>query len=257
LFSTAALLSATALALPRRASALASRWRLALIRAAPALLLIILLSHRAALRLARALVGPRRLASSVLVGTTLACGRRLPSTIALTRRTDGDAKLAHGAAVDPPSRLQAVPTLELDQRLLRAWAEASVDFNREPSINQHALHFADFIRAEIDDNLRAAATADRRPAAAGRFDRDHGRDAAPIVNDDDLIAHDEVLMPAEFRTDFHDLWRNGHDPHARRNDGADRNAEVDAIDARHVGSGEHGIPDAGALVDGEIDATLR
>lgn len=149
-----------------------------------------------------------------------------------------------------------MPTLELGQGLPRARIESPIDLNREASLDQHALDFDDLVGAEIDSDCCPTA-ANRSATHAAATHRHHGNDATRVIDDDDLIAHHEELMATEFRMDLHDFRWNGRDSHARRHDCADRNAEVDAIDARHVRSGKHGFPDVRPLVGAEVDAASR
>jgi hypothetical protein len=166
------------------------------------------------------------------------------------------AKLSDSAAIDPTRGLPALTLLELDQGLPRARAEHAIGLNRKASVDQHKLHLPNLVRAQVNGNITAAA-ANHRAAAARRIDRDHRHNATPIIQDDDLVAHDEVLVATKFRTDLHDGVGDRHHSHPRRNDGADCEIEVDAGHTRNVRSGKHALPDAGALLDIELHTTSR
>ena len=67
------------------------------------------------------------------------------------------------------------------------------------------------------------------------------------IDDDDLVAHDEVHMPAIFWVDFDEYLRNRDDAHAGWHSGADLNREVDVGCAGHIAATQHRFPNFGAL----------
>ncbi len=67
------------------------------------------------------------------------------------------------------------------------------------------------------------------------------------IDDDDLVAHDEVHMPAIFGVDFDEYLRNRDDAHAGWHSGADLNREVDVGCAGHIAATQHRFPNFGAL----------
>jgi hypothetical protein len=140
--------------------------------------------------------------------------------------------------------------------LPRACVKDTVGLDRKASIDQHKLHLANLVRAEVNGNITAAA-ANHRAATTRSIGRDHRHNATPIIQDDDLVTHDEVLVATEFRTDLHDSVRDRHNSHPRRNDRADCEIEVDAGHTRNVRSGKHALPDASALLDIELHTTSR
>src|SRR5262245_65513504 len=75
-----------------------------------------------------------------------------------------------------------------------------------------------------------------------------------MVDDDDLVTHDEVLVSAPRRVDLDQRGRDLDDAHARRHHGSDAHCEVDVIRARHVAAGEDGLLNLRALLRGQIHA---
>lgn len=67
------------------------------------------------------------------------------------------------------------------------------------------------------------------------------------IDDDDLVAHDEVHMPAIFGVDVDEHLRNRDDVHAGWHSGADLHREVDVSCARYIAANQHAFPDFGAL----------
>jgi hypothetical protein len=71
------------------------------------------------------------------------------------------------------------------------------------------------------------------------------------VNDDDLIADDEILVSAPLRIDFDERRGHVHNAHTRRHNGPDAQREVDVVHARYVAAGEDGLLDPRALLRAE------
>ena len=120
----------------------------------------------------------------------------------------------------------------------------------EPAFVEHDLDFPDLVRAQIQRRSSAAA----ETCAAARANR-HDRDDLPaVVDDHDVIAHDEVLMPAPSRIDLDQRRRHVNEAHARRHHGPDAQRKVDIVHARHVAAGENGLPNCRALlrVEGHV-----
>src|SRR4030095_3724128 len=116
--------------------------------------------------------------------------------------------------------------------------------------NQHELHLPDFFGTEID---KVGATADNGSAAPGAIHGDHGDDATAAVDNDDLIANNEILVVTEFRTNVDDRRGHRNNSDARWYNRANRHAEVHVVDARNVRPGKHGLPDTLPLLDAEVD----
>ena len=120
----------------------------------------------------------------------------------------------------------------------------------ETAFVENDLDFPDLIRAQIQRRSSAAA----ETCAAARANR-HDRDDLPaVVDDHDVIAHDEVLMPAPSRIDLDQRRRHVNEAHARRHHGPDAQRKVDIVHARHVAAGENGLPNCRALlrVEGHV-----
>ncbi len=84
-----------------------------------------------------------------------------------------------------------------------------------------------------------------------------GDDPVTGIDDYDLIADHEVLMTAPVRMNLDQHIRDHDDPHMRGDRGADANGEVDAIDTRHIPSGQHGLLNPRALLGREVHARAR
>src|SRR5437764_239022 len=120
----------------------------------------------------------------------------------------------------------------------------------ETAFVENDLDFPDLIRAQLQRRSSAAA----ETCAAARANR-HDRDDLPaVVDDHDVIAHDEVLMPAPSRIDLDQRRRHVNEAHARRHHGPDAQRKVDIVHARHVAAGENGLPNCRALlrVEGHV-----
>src|SRR5262245_8588232 len=150
---------------------------------------------------AHVLVGGR-----LRAGATLAAGRGLVRTLIALPGRARHAERGHGAAVDLPTGLKALLTLERHQRSPGARTEPAIGFaDVEPLLDQHRLHMTDLVRSEID-RTRAAAnsavTVFKSPASTGRTHRHDRHDVAAVVDDHDVVTHDEVLVPAILREVF-------------------------------------------------------
>jgi hypothetical protein len=73
------------------------------------------------------------------------------------------------------------------------------------------------------------------------------------VNDDDLVAYDEILVSAPLRIDFDQRCGHINNAHARRHNGPDAQREVDVVHARYVAASEDGLLDPRALLRAERD----
>jgi len=74
------------------------------------------------------------------------------------------------------------------------------------------------------------------------------------INDDDLIADDEIHVPAPLGMNP-DEWRgNRHHPHAGWHRGADADGEVDVLDLRHIPAGQDFFPNLRPLLRGQAGA---
>src|SRR5262249_10529974 len=175
---------------------------------------LVLLGRR--LRAGAALAAGRRLvliallaSAHVLVGgrlragAALAAGRGLVRTLITLPGRARHAERGHGAAVDLPAGLEALLTLERDQRSPGARTEPAIGLSDvDPLLDQHRLHVADLVRSQIDRTRAAADSAAavfKSPASTGRTHRHDRYDVAAVVDDHDLIAHDEVLVSAILR----------------------------------------------------------
>jgi hypothetical protein len=77
------------------------------------------------------------------------------------------------------------------------------------------------------------------------------------INDDDLIADDEVHVPAPLGMDLDERRGNRHHSHVTWHGGANADGEVDVVDARHIAAGQHRLPNLRALLRGQADAAAR
>jgi hypothetical protein len=88
-------------------------------------------------------------------------------------------------------------------------------------------------------------------------DVDDRNDPVVAVDDDDLIANDEVHVPAPLGMDFDERGGNLHDPNAGWHGGANADGEVDVVDARHIAAGQHRLPNLRALLRCQVHAAAR
>src|SRR5262245_15157774 len=159
-------------------------------------------------------------------GAALAARRRLGGTLVALPARARHSESGHGAVVDLSGGLETLLALERDQRLPGAHTKPAVGLaNVEPLLDQYHLHPPDLIRREIDRtgaaaDIRAAAI-QSRPASTGS-DRHDGNDLAAIVDDHDIVAHDEVLVSAILREELDQNRIDVDDAHAGRHRGADR-----------------------------------
>jgi hypothetical protein len=92
---------------------------------------------------------------------------------------------------------------------------------------------------------------------AFQSDVDDRNDPVVAVDDDDLIANDEVHVPAPLGMDFDERGGNLHHPNAGWHCGADAEGEVDVIDPRRVPAGQDRLSDLRALLRCQVHATAR
>src|SRR5438270_3667448 len=84
--------------------------------------------------------------------------------------------------------------------------------------------------------------------------RHRGDNLAALINDYDLVTHDEVLMAAPSRIDLDQRRRHSDEAHRTRHNRAHAEREVDVIDARDVRAGEHRLANVGLLLRRQIDS---
>ena len=68
-------------------------------------------------------------------------------------------------------------------------------------------------------------------------------DPVVAVDDDDLIANDEVHVPAPLGMDFDERRGNLYHPDASWHRGADADGEVDVVNPRHIPAGQDHLSD--------------
>ena len=88
-------------------------------------------------------------------------------------------------------------------------------------------------------------------------DVDDRDDPVVAINDDDLIADDEVHVPAPLGVDSDERRGNRHHMHVKWHVGANADGEVDVIDPRYIAAGQHRLPNLRALLRGQADAATR
>lgn len=135
----------------------------------------------------------RVLLGRLLLSAALA-DRRRPLSRALTdpvRQTQcGDR-----ARINATARRDTLLTLERDQRLAGPGPEHAISLaDEQAAIDQHLLHLADLLRAQVHDRnaTAAAAMAEARP----RSDRDHVDNAAVAIEEHHFILDDEEAVVA-------------------------------------------------------------
>jgi hypothetical protein len=77
------------------------------------------------------------------------------------------------------------------------------------------------------------------------------------INDDDLIADDEVHVPAPLGMDLDERRGNRHHMHVTWHVGANAHGEVDVVDPRYIASGQHRLPNLRALLCRQAHAAAR
>jgi len=87
-------------------------------------------------------------------------------------------------------------------------------------------------------------------------DVDDGNDPVVAVDDDDLIANDEVHVPAPLGMDFDERGGNLHHPNAGWHCGADAEG-VDVVDPRRIPAGQDRLSDLRALLRPQVHAAAR
>src|SRR5262249_48004716 len=75
-----------------------------------------------------------------------------------------------------------------------------------------------------------------------------------MVDDDDVVAHDKVLVSAPRRIDLDQRRGDVNHSHVRRHQCSDVHGEIDVIHPRHVAAGENGLLNPRALLRGQIYA---
>ena len=88
-------------------------------------------------------------------------------------------------------------------------------------------------------------------------DIDDRDDPVVAINDDDLIADDEVHVPAPLGMDLDERRGNRHHMHVTWHGGANADGEVDVVGARHIAAGQHRLPNLRALLHGQAGAAAR
>jgi hypothetical protein len=77
------------------------------------------------------------------------------------------------------------------------------------------------------------------------------------VDDDDLVANDEVHVPAPLGIDLDEGRGNRHHADPGRHGCADAQGEIDVVDPRHVAAGQHRLPNSRALFRRQVGTATR
>jgi hypothetical protein len=88
-------------------------------------------------------------------------------------------------------------------------------------------------------------------------DVDDRDDPVVAINDDDLIADDEVHVPAPLGMDLDERRGNRHHMHVTWHGGANAHGEVDVVDPRYIAAGQHRLPNLRALLCRQAHAAAR
>ena len=88
-------------------------------------------------------------------------------------------------------------------------------------------------------------------------DVDDRDDPVVAINDDDLIADDEVHVPAPLGMDPDERLGNHHHMHVTWHSGANAEGEVDVIDPRYIAADQDRFPNLRTLLRGQGDAAAR
>jgi hypothetical protein len=147
--------------------------------------------------------------------------------------------------------------LESDQARPHPRTEHSIDRAViEALLLQDDLHLPDLCRAQVERHCRSAAATLRpgRRLRTRRTDRHDRDDLVAAIDDDNVVTHHEEGVSAPFGMDLDQRGRHFDDAHAGRNDGADAEREVDAVNTRHVAAGQDGLLDLGALLGGQVSS---
>jgi hypothetical protein len=182
--------------------------------------------------------------------TALAHSRALPIGIP---HVDPGRQVHRGnrSSVDTAGHYETFTPLECDQRRSCARAEDSIRLAvKEAARNQDLLDL---------DNLGFAEThgygaADASFHGAGRYHRD---DPTAVIDNNDVVIHDEVHVAAPGRMDRDQRRRHSHEMDVRGHRDADPQREIHPVDARHVAAGEHRLANSGALLRVERYAPAR
>src|SRR6202035_1264370 len=117
-------------------------------------------------------------------------------------------------------------------------------------------------RRSISFDTRAATKKPAPYAGAGfrRFSpgetlrRQDGDDLQRVrIDDQELIADQDIFEATVFRNDGHDLWRQHRDVNGPGNGHSDADVEVRMVDTRDVAIADDDAPDLGPLVLRELD----
>ena len=85
-----------------------------------------------------------------------------------------------------------------------------------------------------------------------RSDVDDRDDPVVAVDDDDLVADDEVHVPAPLGIDLDEGRGNCHHADPGRHGCADVQGKINVVDPRHIAAGQHRLPNLRALFRRQI-----
>jgi hypothetical protein len=151
--------------------------------------------------------------------------------------------------VDTAAHLEALLPLEGGDCLHGPRTHPAVGHNVKPSLLEHGLDLPDLIRAQVQRGRSASSKA--RAAGTDRHDR---HDLTAMVDNDDVVAYDEVLVSTPRRIDLDERRGDVDHSHARRDQCSDAQREVDIIHPRHVSAGEDCLLNLRALLRGQVHA---
>lgn len=163
-----------------------------------------------------ALSGRWRLIALLLVSSGLLARRRLVSRrLRVVSRTLTCRLVTLGAysqssvslLVNLPSCLQTLLALENNDGLARLWTEHTINLDRKALLFQDKLDLAYLFGAQVNGNA-SLATSLFQLGATTCSNRDNCNDGMAAINDDDLLSHHEILVPAPFGMNFDE--RNGN-----------------------------------------------
>src|SRR5262249_4066082 len=142
------------------------------------------------------------------------------------------AKGREGVVIDLATRLEAALLLEGDQGLLGARPKNAVGFADVESLTlQFDLYFANLSAIEIYGAGRAGALFH---SSARRSRRDHCDDMAIGVDDNNIVAHHEILVSAPFGMNLDQNVRHRNDAHFGRKHCAYIERKRHVVNARYV-----------------------
>jgi hypothetical protein len=139
------------------------------------------------------------------------------------------------------------------------------DRDRPGSAEQLAPRERGFFYADCDGAGVRARSKKGRPPLGGRpkfaltirSDADDRNDPVIAVHDDDLIADDEVHVPAPLGIDLDEGWGNDHHADAGRHGCADAQGKINVVDPRYIAAGQHCLPNLRALFRRQVDTAAR